>query len=454
MESILKKVRIIAILLISIFIIAMGFCGIYAQVKGIWENVLPKYNLGMELSGYKEYTFELDTNEETKDVYVDENGNYKGTVENANTSEASVQGQYKIESRTIKANEPSQITIENFEKVKDTIKKRLERNGINEYNIRLDNVTGKMLLEVPNEERNDIEISIVTTIGKLEFVDQETGVVVLDDANLIAASPYSRTEETGEYGVYLQLEFEESVKEKLAELTRTYTESVSGTGDKKIKYIEVRIDGVPFIETYFQKEITSGIVHVPVGDLTTDHEEYHLLLDSVTEISNLINEENIPLQYVANSEIIVGPNSILEEYGNIIKIAILLIFVAISIYMIVRFKFEGLRQAIFALTYIALITIIFRYAKVIITVNSLIALAGCIIINYVFSIKFLKKLQKLENRKMALKETLKEIYLSIVPVCIIAVIFTFMIETVISSVGMTLFWGLLIQVILSLLTLL
>ena len=55
---------------------------------------------------------------------------------------------------------------------------------------------------------------------------------------------------------------------------------------------------------------------------------------------------------------------------------------------------------------------------------------------------------------MALKETLKEIYLSIVPVCIIAVIFTFMIETVISSVGMTLFWGLLIQVILSLLTLL
>ena len=418
MESILKKVRIIAILLISIFIIAMGFCGIYAQVKGIWENVLPKYNLGMELSGYKEYTFELDTNEETKDVYVDENGNYKGTVENANTSVASVQGQYKIESRTIKANEPSQITIENFEKVKD------------------------------------IEISIVTTIGKLEFVDQETGVVVLDDANLIAASPYSRTEETGEYGVYLQLEFEESVKEKLAELTRTYTESVSGTGEKKIKYIEVRIDGVPFIETYFQKEITSGIVHVPVGDLTTDHEEYHRLLESVTEISNLINEENIPLQYVANSEIIVGPNSILEEYGNIIKIAILLIFVAISIYMIVRFKFEGLRQAIFALTYIALITIIFRYAKVIITVNSLIALAGCIIINYVFSIKFLKKLQKLENRKMALKETLKEIYLSIVPVCIIAVIFTFMIETVISSVGMTLFWGLLIQVILSLLTLL
>ena len=52
----------------------------YAKSKGIWTNALPKYNLGMELAGYQELHFELDSTEETKNIYVDENGNYKGDV--------------------------------------------------------------------------------------------------------------------------------------------------------------------------------------------------------------------------------------------------------------------------------------------------------------------------------------------------------------------------------------
>jgi len=42
---------------------------------------------------------------------------------------------------------------------------------------------------------------------------------------------------------------------------------------------------------------------------------------------------------------------------------------------------------------------------------------------------------------------MKELYLMIIPVCIIAVIFVFVPGVVISSIGMILFWGLFIQAI-------
>ncbi len=77
-----------------------------------------------------------------------------------------------------------------------------------------------------------------------------------------------------------------------------------------------------------------------------------------------------------------------------------------------------------------------------------------ILINYVFSLKLLDKLKSGSNKKVALINSMKELYLAIVPVCIIAVIFTFMSGVVINSIGMMLFWGLLVQAITSLVVLL
>ena len=226
MEKVLKRVRIIAILIITLLIIAIGFFGVYAKSKGVWANALPEYNLGMEFAGYKELHFELDSTEETKDIYVDENGNYKGDVISNTTTddlgevaqEESVEGKYKIENRTIRKNDSSKINIENFEKAKKIIQNRLERYDLYEYNLRQDSVTGKIVLEVPNDEDLDLKGSLVATIGKITFVDSETGVILLDDSNLINANPYSRTNENGEYEVYLQLDFDEEGRETLKQI--------------------------------------------------------------------------------------------------------------------------------------------------------------------------------------------------------------------------------------------
>ena len=148
MEKFLKTIRLIAILLLMLFIIVIGFIGVYARNNGVWENVLPKYSLGMDFDGYSELHFELDNAEDTKEIFVDENGNYKGDVikqksqtatENSEGSEKATESkvtevnpetEYKIEKRTIPRNDPSKINIENFEKTKNIIQKRLEKYNL------------------------------------------------------------------------------------------------------------------------------------------------------------------------------------------------------------------------------------------------------------------------------------------------------------------------------------
>ena len=235
-------------------------------------------------------------------------------------------------------------------------------------------------------------------------------------------------------------------------MTAKYVPVVDAEGNTTTPYVEVRLDNQPMISTHFQEAIETGTVHVPMGNVTTDITEYNELFLSVSEIASLINEENLPLQYVLTDEVSVQ-SRVTNNEKIIATIVYAVLTVIVSLYMIIKYKTEGLRQALFSIAYVAALSIVFRYTNVLITYNSLIALFGIIVINYIFAIKLLNKLKTEENRKVALKETLKELYLTIIPVCIVAVIFTFMSAAIINSVGTTIFWGLLVQLLFSLITL-
>ena len=64
MEKFLKRVKTLAILLIAILISVIAFCGLYVQEYGIWKNILPEFDLGMELNGFRELRYVLDNSEE------------------------------------------------------------------------------------------------------------------------------------------------------------------------------------------------------------------------------------------------------------------------------------------------------------------------------------------------------------------------------------------------------
>ena len=467
MERNLKKIRTIAIILIAILISVIAFVGLYVKEYGIWSNKLPEFNLGMELKGIRELHFVLDTEETEKEVYVDSEGNYAGDVltdnnetqvtletegEDTNIPEENkdIEG-YTREKRTIKANEDNVKTIENFEKAKKIIQKRLETMEFYEYNIRQDTVTGEVVIEVPDDENIGIEQTMISTIGNIEIIDAQTGLILIDNSHVKKATMLD-TSENG-YQAYLQLEFDKVGTEKLKEISNNYQTVTADDGTETTNYITIKMDEQTLSTTYFAEELASGMIQLPMGKATQNYDEYIEVAKSVSMIADIVNQESMPIAYTLSSDNYIK-STITTDMIKIAKITFIAVIIVISLYLIIRFKFEGFKAAIFSIAYIGILSIIVKYTNVVITINALIALLAVIIINYVFYIKFLQGLNKENNKKIVLVNTMKELYLTIIPVCIISIIFTFMSSVVISSIGMILFWGLFVQAIYSCLALL
>lgn len=475
----LKKVRTIAVLLIVVLISVIAFGGLYVKKQGVWQNLLPDFNYGMELKGIRELRFSLDTTEEEKEVYVDENGNIMGEVaeehdhdenteaeqatENATeNSEAGAEGQaqenqteqtsedetvngYKKETRIIKANNDEDINIDNFEKSKKVIQKRLEALSSYEYNIRIDTITGELVVEVPDDDNLELEKSLISTIGKIEIVDHDTGLILIDNNHVKKAQTVNSQSETG-YQFYLQLQFDKEGSEKLNSISKEYISTLDETGTETIKYISVNLDGQELLTTYFGEEVNNGMIQIPMGEVVTESTAFNDTRDRVQRIAEVVNGDMMPLAYTLSSDNYVK-SVITDEMIFIAEIVFAVVIALVSIFMIIKYKLKGLSLSIISVGYIALLTLVMRYTNVTVTLNGLVAFISVIAINYLFDIKMLNGLKDISNTRAVFGKTMKELYLTIIPVVIIAIIFTFMSGVVISSIGMVLFWGLLLQAV-------
>lgn len=477
MEKNLKRFKTLAVVLIVVLISAIAFGGLYLKSQGVWKNVLPEFSYGMELDGIRELRFVLNSSEEEKQVYVDENGNYAGDVaeneeetssnqeinlvdENGNPissentqepeessepekKEDDMLANYKIETRTIKANEDSDINIDNFEKTKKIIQERLETLDLYEYNIRLDDVTGELVVEVPDNKNLEIEESMIATKGKFEVVDHQNGLILLDNSHIKNVSATYTNNETG-YQSYLVVQLNKEGTEKLKEISKKYVTTTDENGTETTKHIAIEFDDQELLETYFGAELTNGVLQIPLGQATTEYDDFVTAYNSTTRVASILNSEKMPLSYKLNADNYIQSDITIEN-RMIAIVSFSVIVLILSIVMIVKYKAKGLKYAVLNVGYIALVTLIFRYTNVLITLNSLIAFVGMVGINILFEYKLLENLNKNDDTKLVFTETMKQLYLAIIPVAIIAVIFTFMSSAVISSIGMVLFWGIAIQ---------
>ena len=277
MEKNLKRFKTLAVVLIVILISAIAFGGLYIQNQGVWKNILPKFSYGMELDGIRELRFILNTSEEEKEVYVDKNGNYAGDVvsndtttsspeidlvdengqpissENTENSDTPTESQekkedktlegYKIEKRVLKANEDADINITNFEKAKKIIQERLETLDLYEYNIRLDEVTGELVVEVPDNDNVEIQESMIATKGKFEVVDHQNGLVLLDNSHIKNVSA-TYTNNDNNYQSYLIVQLNKEGTEKLKEISKTYVRQTDEKGIETTTYVGVELDEI------------------------------------------------------------------------------------------------------------------------------------------------------------------------------------------------------------------
>ena len=114
-----KKLKMTLIILLIILISIISFAGIFIRDTKFMKNLIPSYQLGMDLDGYRAVTIAV--NDDTEKVYYDKDGN--------EVEEETKDGY----SKDIPINSEDVLTKDNYLKTKQIIEKRLDDLNIPEY---------------------------------------------------------------------------------------------------------------------------------------------------------------------------------------------------------------------------------------------------------------------------------------------------------------------------------
>lgn len=454
-----KTVKIVTIVLVIMLIILISFFGIFKQNLNSMKNIIPDYKLGTEFEGTRNFKFVVDTTESEETVYYDSEGNVVENVdENTDTSA------YTSEKKVVKANEDDVLTKENYEKTKKIMQERLKKLKVSEYDIRLNNEDGSILVSIPQNDDTDTIYNVVGSAGKLEIVDKDTDEVLMDNSQLKKAEVVYNTTSTGTT-VYLQLNFNKEGKEKLREISNIYvskevpkesstdttstTESTDTTTtetETKISYVKVNFDGSTLITTYFGEQMNDGVLQIPISQELTSTETIAKFIDSTNVIATMLNTGKLPISYTLENDNFIK-SDITADTKNIAICAFEIVTAVLAVYMIIKYGKKGILSAIIHIGYIALLLLGLRYTNVIITISGLTAFVMITLVNYAFLFTLLKKMKEAKGSSEVFGITLKDLIIKIIPIIIVSVLFTVMSNAQVASFGMILFWGILIMLV-------
>ena len=451
-----RKFRLLAITLVLVAIILIAFVGIYGKKLNAYTNLIPKFELGMDLFGKRELIFNPSTESSEKQVYVDNEGKILGYVpesEQGTKLEEDEQGpesedtstpkiNYARETRTIKENEDEVLTKEVFEATKKVVKARLDKMGVQEYNIRLNDVTGELVLEIINSADFRRIYNLIESKGEFQVIDSQTGLILMTPDMVKRVSPTYNASESG-YQAYLQIEFNKEGSEKLKEISNQYVAVTKDSGTETT-YVELKIDGSTLMKTYFGEELSNGIIQISYGEATNDVQKFQETYQNIIAVSNLLNNGVAGIKYNLTSD-----NFVKANITNTLKTVVFTVFFVGLACIVVYFTFVYGKNGFFAgianAAYVAVISIVIRYTNVIVTYNSIIAFVLMIALNVIFLNIFLKRIEEYGTGEGAYVDTLKSYYVAVIPVIVLSVIFTFVTNISVASIGMVTFWSLFVQ---------
>ena len=450
----MKKVKILTIILMIILLTMVSFFGVYVQTQNRMENKLKDYSYSMELKGSRVVTFEV--NKENKTIIKDAEGNEVENSENLTDDEITQSGYVKEE---VAYNSAEVLNTENYQKSKKILEKRLEKLGVENYIIRLNEQTGDIILELEENEDTDYIISNIGTTGKFEIVYSATNEVLMNNEDIkLSNVMYGQDSTTGGTSVYLNIEFTKDGAKKLEDISNTYvpaeetneestTETEENTTDETTteeeeatdKEITLKIDDEEIMTTSFDEPIKTGKLQLSIGNASTDEETLQSSISQASSMATVLDSGNMPIQYevVGNQYIL---SDITENDLQTVKYALMGIVAIGLVVFVMRYKINGLLGAISYIGLASLFTLVLRYTNVVISIEGICGIAIVLILNYIFMNKLLGKLRK-EKMKVALKETYKEFFIKIIPICIMVIAFCFINWISISSFGMVMFWG-------------
>ena len=464
----MKKIKLLTIILAIVLVTMVAFFGIYVPIQNRMENKVKDYAYAMDLKGGRNIRLKVDTTNKT--TIKDSEGNEVTDASNLSDEELAEKGYTKEETPY---NSQDVLNVDNYKKSKEIIEKRLKALGVDNYVTKLDETTGDILVEIPENDNTDSVVSNLGTTGKFEIVDSDTGEVLMDNSDIKTARVMYGSNQTGTSAgttVYLDIEFNKDGANKLENISSTYTNSTNSTNSANTtnttnseannttngttdssstqataKEITMKIDDQEIMSTSFDEVIETGRLQLSVGQATTDTSTLQGYINQAGSMAVVLDNGNIPVKYTVDTNEYVLSNITQDELNIILYVMIGLVAIALIV-LIIRYKTEGLVNAFSYVGLASVFVLLLRYANVVVSIESIFGIAVVLILNYIFVNKLLSKLKKEEKVdkaviSIAFKETYKEFFIRIIPICIAVITFCFIQWEPLSSFGMVMFWG-------------
>lgn len=470
-----KKLKLVTVVLAIIAICLVSFIGVYIPNKNILENKVKEYKFSKDLEGYRELVFKVSDATEV----TDSNGKVVGNTDSYSDETIANNSYVKTEN---KINSEESLNKENYKKAKKIIEERLNGLKVQDYTIAQNEEDGTIYLQIPEDSQTDHTVSNILQVGKLELKDSEDeSKMFLTNDNLKKASAGYNYTESGTT-VYLTMKFDKEAKITLSEISNgeyktvqnkeneennnetnveaetsedenTTQESSEETseGEEKTENIQKKIilsiDENEMINSSFTDPIENGTISLSMGQASTDSKKVSESLQSAATIATILNSGSMPLTYKIDENTYVQTDISKENVKKAIY-AVTIVFIISLMYLIIKFKGRGLIASIASVGFIAISLLVVRYTNVVISIESIIAEVLVILINYIITLKLLKvnepdeELRIKENAKV-----FKDMIIKLIPILMIAIVFTFIEFTKISAFGMVMFWGVILNII-------
>lgn len=394
-----KVITIITIILLVVIITLASFLGIYKKEEYRVSNKVPDYILGMEFTNSRIVNFKVS----------DENNNEVLTPDNYNLS-------------------------------KNILKNRLNALRAEQYNIREDASTGNIQVQMTENDDTQTIISNLAQRGAFELKDNETNEVLLSNSDIDDSKVVYGQTETGNT-VYLQIKFNKEGAKKLQEISQKYVSTTTQVANEEgkledtteTKEVAIVFDGETYRTTYFGDTITDGTLNVAMGT-GSDAATLNQYAKVANQMAIVLNSGMLPIIYNASGYQI--SSSIEKADFNILMYIVIAVLLIITVYSVVKLKSKGILVVILEIGYISFLLLALRYTNIKITLEGFVGIISSIILSYMYIYSAFKN-----SSNNFVKDTTAKFALKLIPIYIIAIVFTFNSIANISSLGMTLVWG-------------
>lgn len=457
----MKKIKLLTIVLAIALITMISFGGVFVQYQNRMVNNLPEYALTMDLKGARNIRLKVNTESET--VIKDEEGKVVESEENLTDEQIAEKGYTKEQNAK---NSEDVKNIENYNKSNKIIENRLKELNVQEYVVNVDEKTGDIFVKIPENEKTDYIVSVISTAGKFEILDSETNEILMDNSDIETANVlYSSNSSLTNKGtvIYLGIEFTKDGAKKLEDISNKYVKSTAENktdtqdneneanqendnseekeSETKEKKVTMKIDGQEIMTSSFEEPIRTGKLQLSIGRASTEEKTIKEYADQASNMAMVLKTGNTPIVYDLNENSYILSDIIEDEL--IMAIYIVLGIVVLSlIVLFIKYKKLALPGIVSIIGFISMLLITIRYTNVALSIEGLLGLLIIFALDFVFIWSFLNNYSKKERQSY--KEIYTKFFIKIVPIIILVITFALTEWLPISSLGMVMFWGILL----------